>query len=143
VCVVDEAGFDGAIDYRSEDVGTRLSQLCPEGIDVYFDNVGGPILDEVLSRISLHVRIVLCGHISSHDLKVGLRNYWFLTGRRGRMEGFIVSDYAARFPEAIQILSGWLREGRLKQKEDIAFGLENAPRTSPDCSQARTSENNS
>jgi NADPH-dependent curcumin reductase CurA len=130
--VVNEAGFDGAIDYRSEDVGTRLSQLCPEGIDVYFDNVGGHILDEVLSRINLYARIVLCGHISTYDPKVpasGLINYYFLTSRRGRMEGFIVLDYAARYWEAIQALSGWLREGRLKQKEDVAFGLENAPRT--------------
>lgn len=130
--VVNEAGFDGAIDYRSEDVGTRLSQFCPEGIDVYFDNVGGPILDEVLSRINLYARIVLCGHISTYDLQrpaSGLKNYYLLTSRRGRMEGFIVLDYAARFPEAIQALSGWLREGRLKQKEDVVFGLENAPRT--------------
>jgi NADPH-dependent curcumin reductase CurA len=130
--VVNEAGFDGAIDYRSEDVGTRLSQFCPEGIDVYFDNVGGPILDEVLSRINLYARIVLCGHISTYDLQrpaSGLKNYYLLTSRRGRMEGFIVLDYAARFPEAIQVLSGWLREGRLKQKEDVVFGLENAPRT--------------
>jgi NADPH-dependent curcumin reductase CurA len=130
--VVNEAGFDGAIDYRSENMGTRLSQLCPKGIDVYFDNVGGHILDEVLSRINIHARIVLCGHISTYDSQTsasGLMNYWLLTSRRGRMEGFIVSDYAARYPEAIEALSGWHREGRLKQKEDVAFGLENAPRT--------------
>lgn len=130
--VLHEAGFDGAIDYRSEDVGTCLSQLCPKGIDVYFDNVGGAMLDEVLKRINLYARIVLCGYISTYDSKAparGLMNYYFLTGRRGRMEGFIVLDFAARYPEAIRALSGWLREGRLKQKEDVVLGLENAPKT--------------
>ena len=129
--VVGEAGFDGAIDYRSEDVGERLTQLCPKGIDVYFDNVGGPILDEVLKRINMHARIVLCGAISQYNSKVlyGLRNSSNLVIRRGRMEGFIVLDYEERFPEAIQALFEWSQEGRLKQKVDIAEGLENAPKT--------------
>jgi NADPH-dependent curcumin reductase len=126
-----EAGFDEAIDYRSEKVGPRLSETCPKGIDVYFDNVGGEILDEVLARINLHARIVLCGAISGYTGREfrPLRNYFALTPRRGRMEGFIILDYAPRFPEAVPVLAGWLAEGRLKQKEDVATGLENAPKT--------------
>jgi hypothetical protein len=126
-----EAGFDEAIDYRSERVGTRLSELCPKGIDVFFDNVGGEILDEVLARINLHARIVLCGGISSYAKREfrPLSNYFALTVRRARMEGFIILDYAARFPEAVGVLAGWLGEGRLKQKVDVAVGLENAPKT--------------
>jgi len=105
--------------------------LCPKGIDVYFDNVGGPLLDEVLARINLHARIVLCGAISQYgkEERYGPVNYFNLTGRRSRMEGFLVIDYASRFMEAIAALSGWLREGRLKQKEDVVVGLENAPKT--------------
>jgi len=129
--VVGEAGFDGAIDYRSEDVGERLAQLCPNGIDVYFDNVGGPILDEILRRINLHARIVLCGAISQYNSTVAyaLKNSVNLVARRGRMEGFLIFDYQERYPEAIQAISEWTREGRLKHKEDIAVGLENAPKT--------------
>jgi NADPH-dependent curcumin reductase len=128
--IVNEAGFDAAIDYHSEDVGKRLSELCPRGIDVYFDNVGGPILDMVLERICLHARIVLCGAISRYNTNApfGPSNYFNLTARRARMEGFLVLDYAQRFPEAIQALGKWLAEGKLKQKEDIETGLENAPK---------------
>ena len=129
--VVREAGFDGAIDYRVEDVGERLSQLCPKGIDVYFDNVGGPILDEVLKRINLHARVVLCGSISQYNSQTpyGLKFTSNLVLRRGRMEGFLVFDFEERYPEALQAIFGWWQEGRLKQKEDIANGLENAPKT--------------
>lgn len=125
-----EAGFDAAIDYRAEKVGPRLSELCPQGIDVYFDNVGGETLDEVLARINLHSRIVLCGAISDYASREyrPLRNYPLLTGRRGRMEGFIVTDYAARYSEGVSALSRWYAEGRLKQRTDIAVGLENAPK---------------
>ena len=130
--LVKEAGFDAAIDYKSEDVGARLSALCPDGIDVYFDNVGGEILDQVLARIARGARIVLCGAISRYedaDLGPGPSNYFNLIVQRGRMEGFIVLDYAARFPEAIAQLAKWQAEGRLVQREDTAEGLENAPRT--------------
>ncbi len=101
--VVNDASFDGAIDYKSEDVGTRLSELCPKGIDVYFDNVGGPMLDEVLMRINLHARIVICGAISCYNTAhpYGIANYPNLVSRRSRMEGFLVLDYVSRFPEAI------------------------------------------
>ena len=126
-----EAGFDAAIDYRSEKVGPRLSALCPKGIDVYFDNVGGEILDEVLARINLHARIVLCGGISGYATREfpPVRNYVALTVKRARMEGFLVLDYTARYPEAVRALTGWLAEGRLTPKEDVATGLENAPKT--------------
>ena len=128
--VVGEAGFDGAIDYHSEDVGEHLSQLCPKGIDVYFDNVGGPILDEVLKRINLHARVVLCGAISQYNSKVPyeLKNSINLVSQRGRMEGFIVLDYEERYMEAIQALFEWFQGGRLKHREDIVVGLENAPK---------------
>ncbi len=130
--LVKVAGFDAAIDYKSEDVGSRLSALCPNGIDVFFDNVGGVVLNEVLARINLKARIVLCGAISRYNetvLPPGPSNYFNLTPKRARMEGFIILDYIPRFPEAIEALSLWQREGKLVQKEDVAVGLENAPRT--------------
>jgi NADPH-dependent curcumin reductase CurA len=125
-----EAGFDGAIDYRSEAVGARLSEFCPNGIDVYFDNVGGTTLDDVLSRINLRARIVICGAISSYVSQSypPLKNYVALLTKRGRMEGFIILDYADRFSEAVPVLAKWLTQGRLKQKLDIVEGLENAPK---------------
>jgi len=126
------AGFDGAIDYKSEHIGSRLSALCPNGIDVFFDNVGGVVLNEVLARINLKARIVLCGAISRYNetvLPPGPSNYFNLIPKRARMEGFIILDYVPRFAEAIAALGRWQREGKLVQKEDIAVGLENAPRT--------------
>jgi NADPH-dependent curcumin reductase len=130
--LVQVAGFDAAIDYKSEDIGSRLSALCPNGIDVFFDNVGGVVLNEVLARINLKARIVLCGAISRYNETVpppGPSNYFNLTPKRARMEGFIILDYVPRFPEAIEALSRWQAEGKLVQKEDVAVGLENAPRT--------------
>jgi NADPH-dependent curcumin reductase len=130
--LVKEAGFDGAVDYKRENVGERLSALCPDGIDVFFDNVGGTVLNEVLARINIRARIVLCGAIARYNDAVpppGPANYANLIVKRGRMEGFIVLDYASRFPEAMEALNRWRQEGRLVQKEDVAIGLENAPRT--------------
>jgi len=127
-----ELGFDGVIDYKSEDVGAQLSALCPNGIDVFFDNVGGVVLNEVLARLRFKARIVLCGAISRYNDATpppGPANYFNLVVTRSRMEGFIILDYAARFPEAIGALAGWLKDGKLKQKEDVATGLENAPQT--------------
>jgi NADPH-dependent curcumin reductase CurA len=127
-----EAGFDAAIDYKAEDVGRRLSALCPRGIDVYFDNVGGPILDEVLARIAQRARIVLCGAISRYNeekLPPGPSNYFNLVIQRGRMEGFIVIDYLPRWGEAIGKLLGWVAEGKIAWQVDVQRGFENAPRT--------------
>jgi hypothetical protein len=129
--LVNEAHFDAAIDYKREDIGARLSALCPNGIDVFFDNVGGAVLDEVLARINLHARIALCGSISKSDAsepQPGPANYSNLVARRGRMVGFTGLDYPARVPEAVETLSRWQQEGRLAQKEDVLFGLENAPK---------------
>ena len=127
-----EAGFDAAIDYKSEDVGERLSALCPGGIDVYFDNVGGEILNQVLARIAQGARVVLCGAISRYELSdwgPGPGNYFNLIIQRGKMEGFIVLDYAERFPEAVEALGGWLQSGQIQNVVDMANGLENAPAT--------------
>jgi NADPH-dependent curcumin reductase CurA len=133
--VREEAGFDGVIDYKREDVGAALDALCPAGIDVYFDNVGGDILDAVLARLAQKARVVLCGAISRYDhmdqgsLGPGPSNYFNLVLRRARMEGFLVTDYLERFPEAVQQLAMWQGEGKVRQLEDVQVGLENAPRT--------------
>jgi NADPH-dependent curcumin reductase len=129
--LVTEGHFDAAIDYKRENLGTRLSALCPNGIDVFFDNVGGTVLNEVLARINLKARIVLCGSISKSDTseaQPGPANYSNLVARRGRMEGFTGLDYPSREPEAFEALGRWHREGKLVQKEDIVVGLEHAPR---------------
>lgn len=125
-----EAGFDAAIDHRSEAVGPRLSALCPDGIDIYFDNVGGPLLDEVLPRLRQRGRVVLCGGTSRYEAKVpppGPQNYLSLVMCNGKMEGLLARDYADRFSEARKALSGWLESGQLRSKEDVVIGLENAP----------------
>jgi hypothetical protein len=129
--LVTKAHFDAAIDYKSEDIGARLSALCPNGIDVFFDNVGGAVLNEVLTRINLKARIVLCGSISKSDAsepQPGPANYSNLVARRGRMEGFTGLDYPSRVPEALESLGRLHGEGKLVQREDVAVGLENAPR---------------
>ena len=129
--LVNEAHFDAAIDYKNEDVGARLAALCPDGVDVFFDNVGGAVLNEVLARINLNARIVLCGSISKSDAATpqpGPANYSNLVARRARMEGFTALDYPARVPEAFEALAGWQRVGSLVHKEDVAYGLENAPK---------------
>jgi NADPH-dependent curcumin reductase len=125
-----ELGFDEAIDYKSENVMTRLRQTCKSGIDIYWDNVGGRILDAALMHLALRGRVVLCGAISSYndDAAVpGPRNYLQLLIKRGRMEGFVVMDFMPRAAEAIQALAGWLKEGKLKDRVDVQHGLENAP----------------
>jgi hypothetical protein len=127
-----ECGLDAAIDYKREDVGRRLGELCPRGIDVFFDNVGGAILDAALARIALRARVVLCGGISRYNEErpsPGPSNYLNLVVQRARMEGFIVLDYAARFGEAVQRLAQWVAEGRIAWRADVQHGLENAPRT--------------
>ncbi len=125
-----ELGFDAAIDYKAEDVAARLGETCPKGIDVYFDNVGGSILDAALSRLAFKGRVVICGAISRYNdtsMAPGPSHYTNLLLRRGRMEGFLVLDYMARIPEAVTALGGWLREGKLKDRVDVQTGLENAP----------------
>lgn len=126
----DELGFDAAIDYKAEDVGKMLAEHCPDGIDVYFDNVGGAILDAVLARINLRARIVMCGLISGYNATKrvpGPYNYANILMKRARVEGFIVLDYIPRFGEAIAALGPWLAQGRLKYRVDVVDGLDQAP----------------
>ena len=128
--VTGELGFDACINYRTDDVDARLRELAPDGIDVYFDNVGGEILDIVLGQINERARIVLCGAISQYnavDPPPGPRNLFNLVPKRGRMEGFIVLDYLDRFLEAILQMGQWVEEGRIRYKEEIVDGLERAP----------------
>jgi NADPH-dependent curcumin reductase CurA len=129
--VRDELGFDAVIDYKNEDVGRGLSAHCPNGIDVYFDNVGGAILDEAMARLARHARVVICGAISQYNSGsvAGPKNYLMLLVQHARMEGFVVFDYAARYGEGAQAMAGWLAEGKLKSKEDIVDGLETFPET--------------
>jgi NADPH-dependent curcumin reductase CurA len=127
--LVGELGYDAAVDYKSEDVAARLRELCPDGINVYFDNVGGAVLDAALARLALRGRVVLCGAISQYTSAqpTGPKNYMNLVVKRGRMEGFLVFDYLPRAPEAVADLAQWLRDGRLKDRVDVQEGLENAP----------------
>lgn len=125
-----ELGFDASVDYKSENVMTRLRQTCPKGIDIYFDNVGGRILDAALMHLAFRGRVVICGAMSSYNdvaAASGPKNYLNLLIQRGRMEGFVVIDYMPRAAEAIEVLSGWLREGKLRDQVDVQYGLENAP----------------
>lgn len=128
--LVDELGFDAAINYKTESVGQRLRELCPKGIDVYFDNVGGEILDTCLANLALRARIVCCGAISAYNDRTdspGLKNYFSLITRRARMEGFLILDYADRFGEAQGDLLTWVLEGKVKHSVHVVDGLENAP----------------
>jgi len=130
--LVGEARFDAAIDYRNEDVAARLAELCPDGIDIYFDNVGGEILDAALARLAFKGRVVLCGAIADYnrsELGPGPRNYLNLLLQRGRMEGFIILDFLERAGEAVAELGRWVEAGEIKVEVDIQEGLENAPRT--------------
>ena len=128
-----EAGFDAAIDYKNEKVGEALTKHCPGGIDVYFDNVGGEILDQALARIRDGARIVLCGAISRYNeagmTGPGPRNYMNLILHSARMEGFLVFQFLKHFPEAIGELSAWYSQGKVKNQIDLQHGLENAPKT--------------
>ncbi|HXQ89977.1 MAG TPA: NADP-dependent oxidoreductase [Acidimicrobiales bacterium] len=128
--IVDELGFDAAVNYRSDDVAKSLRALCPGGIDLYYDNVGGEILDICLAQMALRGRIVMCGAISVYNETTrppGPRNIFNLIVKRARMEGFLVLDYLDRFPEAQIEMVGWLAEGRVKHAEHIVDGLEHAP----------------
>jgi NADPH-dependent curcumin reductase CurA len=128
--LTDEVGFDAAINYKVGDLGKQLGAACPKGIDVFFDNVGGAILDAVLARIALRGRVVLCGAISQYndfEGAVGPRNYLNLISRRGRMEGFIILDYVDRFMEGAMQLGAWMAEGKIKHKTHVVDGLDDAP----------------
>ena len=127
-----EAGFDGAIDYKNEKINDGLKTHCPKGVDVYFDNVGGEILDRVLARIANGARIVLCGAISQYNepgmLGAGPKNYFNLIPHSARMEGFLVFQFAKQYPQAIADLTRWHTEGKIKNQIDLVRGLEHAPK---------------
>lgn len=126
----EELGFDAAINYKNADLEKALAQACPDGIDVYFDNVGGAILDAVLTQINLHARIPLCGLISTYNATEavpGPVNYSQILMKRVCVQGFIILDYAPRFPEAIADIGQWLNQGKIKYDLEIVEGLENAP----------------
>jgi hypothetical protein len=126
--LVDELGFDVAINYRTQDVAGHLREACPHGIDVFFDNVGGDTLDAGLANLAMHARVVLCGAISQYneDRPVGPRNYLNLIVKRSRMEGFLILDYLDRFPEAQLKMAGWVMGGQIKHREHVVEGLDHA-----------------
>jgi NADPH-dependent curcumin reductase CurA len=128
--LLDELGFDAAVNYKTDDVASRLRESCPEGIDLYFDNVGGELLDICLAGLALRGRVVLCGAIATYNARgkiEGPRNYRNLIPRRGRMEGFIILDYVQRFPEAQAEMARWVAEGKVKFATHLVDGLEQAP----------------
>jgi hypothetical protein len=130
--VTEELGFDAAIDYKAQDVAAGLGEHCPQGIDVYFDNVGGEILDAALARLARHARVIVCGAISQYnatDAVAGPSNYLSLLVNHASMTGFVVSDYGERYADGAREMAGWLIAGKLKPREDIAVGFANFPDT--------------
>jgi NADPH-dependent curcumin reductase CurA len=131
--LVDELGFDAAIDYKAGDIRKRLRELAPDGVDVFFDNVGGTILEDVLARLARGARIVISGAVSQYNATQpahGPANYMNLLVSRASMTGFVVFDYAKRYPEAIEALAGWLASGQLKSREHVVEGgIEKFPET--------------
>lgn len=132
--VVNELGFDACIDYKAGPGAVRagLKEHCPGGVDIYFDNVGGEILDDVLARINRKARIIICGAISQYNNTTpvqGPKNYLSLLVNRARMEGIVVFDYADRYHLAVAELAGYLKDGRMKSKEDVVVGLDTFPET--------------
>jgi len=131
--LTEKGGFDAAIDYKHDDIGARLDELCPHGVNVYFDNVGGEITDEVLLHIAQNARVVLCGAISQYNVEpeemYGLRNYLSLIINRGTAQGFIILDYLDRAVEGLLCLNKWLEDGRITQEIDMQEGFDNIPAT--------------
>jgi NADPH-dependent curcumin reductase CurA len=129
--VVGELGFAAAIDYKKEDVPARFRELCPRGINVYWDNVGGPVTDAAIDQIAVFGRAVICGQIALYNatsMPQGPRNIpRMLLTRRARMEGFLVFQFVNRHEEALARLGAWVRDGVLKYREDVVEGIENSP----------------
>ncbi|MDZ7827792.1 MAG: NADP-dependent oxidoreductase [Gammaproteobacteria bacterium] len=130
--LVNDLGFDAAINYKTADLDAELAQACPDGIDVYFENTGGPVTDAVLKQVNLHARMPLCGliaHYNEGDNSQGVQgpnNYQMVLMRRVLIRGFIITDYFPQFPKGIAEMAGWLAEGRIRYDTDIVDGLENA-----------------
>lgn len=130
--IVDELGFDAAVDYKSEDVSVSLRKHCPNGIDVYFDNVGGAILEAALAQLARGARVVICGAISQYNSTgpiTGPRNYLSLLTNRATMKGMLVLDYVDRYAQAGAQMAAWMAAGKLKSREDIVEGLATFPET--------------
>ncbi len=130
--VINELGFDEAIDYKSENIYTALKRKCPKGIDVYFDNVGGIILDAALSKLRMHATVVICGAISQYNNKKkvnGPSNYLSLLVTRSVMKGMVVMDFTKGFGKASKEMATWIEEGKIKYREDIYEGIENFQET--------------
>ena len=130
--LVEKAGYDDAINYKTADVRRRIKQACPGGVDVIFDNVGGPILNDMLGEIATGARVVICGGISRYEtgtLPAGPQNYFNLVFRRATMSGFIVIDWSAEFPAIRKRLEAFVQNGQLTYREDEQHGFENAPAT--------------
>jgi NADPH-dependent curcumin reductase len=127
-----ELGFDAAVDYKSENLYRSLQQHCPKGVDMYFDNVGGEMLEAALGLLAHNGRIAICGAISQYNATVppkGPSNYLSLLVNHGTMTGFVVSDYVSRWGEGLREMGGWIAEGKLKSREHIVEGLEKFPET--------------
>lgn len=130
--LLDEAGFDDVIDYKNEDVNAAIGRTCPDKVDVFFDNVGGDILEAALNHIGMRARVVLCGGISGYNAEApipGPANLMNLVINRARMEGFIVIDYMDRAMQSITELMGWIESGQLSYQVDLQEGFENIPST--------------
>lgn len=127
--LTEELGFDAAIDYKNEDVRKAIRRTCPDRVDVYFDNVGGDILDHALANLNMRARVVICGAISQYNNSSyqGPKNYMSLLVNRARMEGMVIFDFKDRFMEAYADLGAWLASGKLKTKEHVVEGIENFP----------------
>ncbi len=127
-----ELGYDAAIDFKNENVKARLKELCFGGVNVFFDNVGGPVLNDVLARIANGARIVICGGISRYEqesLPAGPANYFNVVFRQAKIEGFLLSGYEREYPIAIDRITSWIREGKVTYREDIQEGFDNIPAT--------------
>ncbi|MGO1757807.1 MAG: zinc-binding dehydrogenase, partial [Psychrobacter sp.] len=130
--LVDELGFDAAVDYKNENVKKGLKKACPKGVDVFFDNVGGDILDDVLTQINLRARIVICGAISQYNNTTAVKgpsNYLSLLVNRARMEGIVVFDNIKEYPTAMKDIAAWIQSGDIKVKDHIVEGIETFPDT--------------
>jgi len=128
--IVGELGFDAAIDYKAQDLGAAIAEHCPDGVDVYFDNVGGEILDAALAHLARNARVIICGAISQYNATGAMRgpsNYLSLLVNHASMTGFVVSDYGARYAEGATEMAGWLAAGKLKTREEVLEGLESFP----------------
>ena len=130
--ITNDLGFDIGINYKTEDIEKKLSEYCSNGLDIYFDNVGGPITDAAINNIAVNGRVIVCGQISEYndvDQASGPRNLWTLIRTRSKIQGMLVSDWADEKEEALSRLSSWVSDGKIKYKEDIREGFDNAPKT--------------